>query len=301
MIHIPVLLQEVLQFLNPKQNENFIDATIGEGGHAKAILEKTAPGGILLGIDRDTQQIERAEKELSKFEKRMILVNDSFGNLDAIIRKLEKKLMWQGILFDLGWSQAHMEQSGRGFSVMRDEALDMRYSVRPTTYDQRLTTAKEIVNRWRQEEIERILREYGEERFARRIADEIIHARKKKPIETTFQLVDSIKKATPRWYHHRRIHPATKTFQALRITVNDEHTQIEKGLSAACSIVAKGGKILVISFHSGEDRIVKNVFKTCSESGLGKIQTKKPIRPLEREIKDNPPARSAKLRVFKGE
>ncbi len=296
MIHTPVLLKEVLEILDPKPNRHFIDATIGEGGHAKSILEKTTPGGMLLGIDRDIQQIERARKELSKFQKRIIFINDSFGNLSYILEGQEevKGISWQGIIFDLGWSQAQIEGSGRGLSFTRNEPLDMRYG-----RNEKIFSAEEIVNKWRREDIEGIIRDYGEERFAKGISEGIVRSRKEKSITTTFQLADIIKKATPSWYHHRRIHAATKTFQALRIAVNDEYGQIEKGLRAACSILAKKGTIVAMSFHSGEDRVVKNCFKTFSSSGLGIIITKKPIRPSEEEIKHNPHSRSAKLRAFK--
>lgn len=296
MLHTPVLLREVLEIFNPTSDQHFIDATIGEGGHARAILEKTAPGGMILGVDRDIQQIERAKKGLSKFGKRIVLINDSFGNVEEIVKDDPSlgALLWQGILFDLGWSQAQMEMSERGFGITKDEPLDMRYETKSKNIP-----AMDIVNKWSGEDIERALREYGEERFARAISEEIVRTRRGNVIQKTFQLVDVIKRATPLWYHRRRIHPATKTFQALRIAVNNEYEEIEKGVSAAPLVLARGGIIVVISFHSGEDRIVKNLFKGFSQSGKGVILTKKPIRPSEEEVHGNPRARSAKLRAFK--
>lgn len=303
MAHVSVLLKEVIALFDPKTNENFMDATIGEGGHAKAILEKTVPSGILLGIDRDESQLERAKRTLRKFKKRTILIKGSFGDILSIVKEENRNIVWSGVLFDLGWSQAQIEKSGRGFSFLKDEQLDMRYDANPsdnkqqTNYNKSLT-AKEIVNRWGQEDIECILREYSQERFTRPIAKAIVKERKNKPIQTTLQLVDIIKKSTPAWYHHQKIHPATKTFQALRIAVNDEFSMLERGLNQAFKLISKNGKIVVISFHSGEDRIVKGIFKECQAQGMGEILTKKPITPSLYEIRENPHSRSAKLRGF---
>jgi len=215
----------------------------------------------------------------------LILVNDSYVNLAETVRKQRFKPV-SGILFDLGFSSWHLEESGRGFSFEKNEPLDMRYN------PENPLTAEKIVNNWSEREIEKILREYGEERFTKRIAREIIQERKIKPIKTTFQLVETIKKSTPIWYHHRRIHPATRTFQALRIAVNDELNNLKKALPQAVEILEKDGRLAVISFHSLEDRIVKNFFRENL-----KILTKKPIRPSLEEIEINPRSRSAKLRV----
>ena len=290
--HIPVLPKEVIEYLDPKPNENFIDCTIGEGGHTTAILERNKPKGKVLGIEIDPELYQKlksrmAEIRNSKLEtrNRLILVNDSYVNLAETVRKQRFKPV-SGILFDLGFSSWHLEESGRGFSFEKNEPLDMRYN------PENPLTAEKIVNNWPEREVEKILREYGEERFTKRIAREIIQERKIKPIKTTFQLVETIKKSTPIWYHHRRIHPATRTFQALRIAVNDELKNLENALPQALEILEKDGRLAAISFHSLEDRIVKNFFRENL-----KILTKKPIRPSLAEIKLNPRSRPAKLRV----
>ncbi len=289
MIHIPVLQKEVLQYLDLKPNKNFIDCTIGEGGHTASILDKNKPNGKVLGIEIDLELYQKLKlQDLS----RLILVNDSYTNLKKIVANLrlvsrrEKKNSFgpiSGILFDLGMSSWHLEDSGRGFSFMRNEPLDMRYNPRVNSL-----TAEEIVNNYSQEEIEKILKEYGEERLSKRIAKRIV---KERPIKTTFQLVEIIKKVTPR---RTKIHPATRTFQALRIAVNDELNNLRKVLPQAIEILAPEGRIVVISFHSLEDRIVKRFFK--GEKNI-KIITKKPITANEEEIKINPRSRSAKLRA----
>ena len=292
-MHIPVLPKEVIQYLDPKPNENFIDATFGQGGHTTLILKENKPQGKVLGIDIDPAQIEKAKLQASniEFENRLILVNDSYVNLKNIVEKYDFKPI-NGILFDLGMSSQHLEESGRGFSFQKDEPLDMRYDK-----NQKHLTAENIINQWPEKEIEQILREYGEERFSRKIAQEIIQARKKNPIKSTFQLVEIIKRSTPSGYQRKRIHLATKTFQALRIAVNDELETIKEGLTRALDILEKEGRLVVISFHSLEDRIVKNFLKEKAKQGLIKIQTKKPIRPCFEEIKINKRSRSAKLRA----
>jgi 16S rRNA (cytosine1402-N4)-methyltransferase len=298
--HIPVLQKEVLEIFDPKPNQNFIDCTIGEGGHALAILEKTAPEGKILGIDWDQEMIKslKSKVETLKLSKRLILVNDSFVNLKEIVEKENFKDV-EGILLDLGLSSWHLEKSGRGFTFQKDEFLDMRYGGNSEL------TAEKILNKWPEKEIEKILREYGQERFAKKISKKIFEERKIKPIRTTPQLVEIIKRATPSWYHTRwapggdgypKIHFATRTFQALRIAVNDELENLKKVLPQAIEILKKNGKLVVISFHSLEDRIVKNFFKENFQKGLCKIITKKPIRPSAEEIKSNPRSRSARLR-----
>jgi len=292
-MHIPVLPKEVIQYLDPKPNENFIDATFGQGGHTDLILRENKPQGKVLGIDIDPAQIENAKLRTSNIElkNRLILVNDSYINLKNIIEKYNFKPI-NGVLFDLGMSSQHLEESGRGFSFQKDEPLDMRYDK-----NQKHLTAENIINEWPEKEIEQILREYGEERFSRKITQEIIQTRKKNPIKSTFQLVEVIKRSTPSWYQKKRIHWATKTFQALRIAVNDELETIKQGLTRALDILEKEGRLVVISFHSLEDRIVKNFLKEKTKQGLIKIQTKKPIKPCFEEIRTNKRSRSAKLRA----
>lgn len=310
MIHIPVLQKEVLKYLDPKPNQNFIDCTIGGAGHTLAILEKNKPEGKILGIEWDAELY----KNLSRATiNRLVLVNDNFVNLKEIVDR-EKFKPVHGILFDLGMSSWHLEESERGFSFLRNEPLDMRFGA------QNELTAEEIVNKWRAKDIEKVLEEYGEERFAERIAKNIVEIRKFKSIETTFQLLDVIKKAVPGWYQHQRLHFATKTFQALRIAVNDELENLKEVLPQALEILMPKGFLVIISFHSLEDRIVKNFFRTqvsiygnegkeenevffanhqASEANQRfKILTKKPISPKEEEIKINPRSRSAKLRAI---
>jgi 16S rRNA (cytosine1402-N4)-methyltransferase len=271
-MHIPVLQKQVLEYLDPKPNENFIDCTINGGGHSRTILEKIKPKGRILGIELDQEIFQR----LSSLNlDRVILVNDSYTNLKEIVKKNNFSPV-NGILFDLGMSSWHLEESGRGFSFQKDEPLDMRYD---TSQELR---AEEIINKYSQKEIEKILKEFGEERFAKRVAKRIVENR---PIKTTLELVKVIKQA--------RVHSLSRIFQALRIAVNQELSSLEKALAQVEDILAPGGRLVVISFHSLEDRIVKNFFK---DSNL-KILLKKPIRPLKEEIKENLRSRSSKLRA----
>ncbi|MBZ9578491.1 16S rRNA (cytosine(1402)-N(4))-methyltransferase RsmH [Patescibacteria group bacterium] len=308
-MHIPVLQKEVLKYLAPKANQNFIDCTTGEGGHSLAILEKIAPHGKVLGIDWNLEIIKIPKYKIlnTKYEKRSILICDNFANLKKIVKKCNFKKV-QGILFDLGISSWHLEESGRGFSFLRNEPLDMRYNVKS-----KILTAEEIVNDYPEKKLEKILREYGEERFAKKIAKEIIKNRKIRKIETTFQLVEIIKKAVPAWYRYPRTrtssvrdrkkiprrHFATKTFQALRIVVNDELNNFKKALPQTLEILEPQGRLVIISFHSLEDRISKNFLRDNSRKGLLKILTKKLIKPSKEEILINPRSRSAKLRAAK--
>ncbi|HOK35310.1 MAG TPA: 16S rRNA (cytosine(1402)-N(4))-methyltransferase RsmH [Candidatus Pacearchaeota archaeon] len=292
MVHIPVLVDEVIQYLNPKPNDNFIDATIDGGGHAIKILEKTEPKGKILGIDLDKKLLENLKFKIQnlKLDDRLILVNDSFKNLKEITEKYNFKNI-AGILFDLGMSSWHLEESKRGFSFQRNETLDMRFN------SSQELTAREVVNKWPEYKIEEVLREYGEERYSKRIAKTIVSERRKKPILTTFDLIEIIKKAVPKNYDRGRIHPATRTFQALRIATNQELENLKIALPQALEILENGGRIVVISFHSLEDRIVKNFFREKAKEGKLKILTKKPIRASEKEVQKNPRSRSAKLRA----
>ena len=238
-----------------------------------------------MGIDRDSEILNGAE-----LKDRIIFVCDNFVNLKDIVKK-EKFGPVQGILFDLGYCSWHLEKSERGFSFLINESLDMRYD------PQSILTAEKIINSWPEKEIETILRELGEERFAKRIARGIISQRTVNPIKTTFQLIEAIKKAVPFWYQRKKIHFATKTFQALRITVNNELDNLKEALPQALEILEPGGRLVVISFHSLEDRIIKNFFKSLAKEGSLKILTKKPVIPTLKELKVNPRSRSAKLRA----
>lgn len=293
MVHVPVLVEEVLYYLDPRPNDNFIDCTVGEGGHTIAILEKNAPNGKVLAIDADPEQIKNYKLTKRDLDNRVILVNDNFKNLKKIVENFCPD--WQGkirgILFDLGMSSWHLEKSKRGFSFRYNEDLDMCYGKTATV------SAKEIINQWPSQEIERIIKEYGEERYAWRIADKIAKQRKQKPILTTFDLIEVIREAVPKNYERGRIHPATRTFQALRIVVNQELENLKVALPQALEILSPGGRIVVISFHSLEDRIVKNFFKEKAKEGKIKILTKKPVIPSQEEIEKNKKSHSAKLRA----
>lgn len=275
MSHIPVLQKEILEYLDPKPNENFIDCTFGEGGHSFLLLSKNKPKGKVLGIDLDKRILEK--KEIP----RLITVNASYTELPSIV---EEKGFYpiSGILFDFGMSSWHIDKSRRGFSFLRDEPLDMRYDLSSDL------TAWEIVNRYSEKELAEIIKRYGEEKNAMKIAKEII---KKRPVNTTFELNEAIDKAV---FKKNKIHKSTRTFQALRIAVNRELENIEKGLYGAMEVVSPGGKIAAVSFHSLEDRLVKNIFK----DKRFKILTKKPITASYEEKKENVRARGAKLRVI---
>lgn len=282
--HIPVLKNEVIKFLNPKPNENFVDCTIGLGGHSLEILKRNGPQGKVLGIETDPVLYRKLKAQ--KIE-RLILVNDSFSNLEKIVKKSKFKKI-AGVLYDLGISSWHLEKSGRGFSFKKKEPLIMRYN------NKNGITAENILNEWPEKEIEEILRKYGQERFAKKIAENIVKERK---IRNTLHLVEVIKKSVPPWYKRRKIHFATKTFLALRIMVNNELENLRNSLPQALNVLENGGKILVISFHSLEDKIVKNFFREKQKEGRVKVLTKKPILPSRKEILSNNRARSAKLRV----
>jgi len=288
-MHTPVLLKEVIEYLNPQPNENFIDATIGEGGHTKAILEKNKPAGKVLGIEVDPMLYQTAKNQMQDRE-RLILVNDSYVNLENIVNNLQFQPV-HGIIFDLGMCSWQIEESKRGFSYLKDEPLDMRFNPESTL------TAAEIINFWKIEDLEKIFKEYGEEKYAKRIALAIKETRRKKRIVGTQELVEIVKKVLPKNYDDYRLHPAARTFQALRIAVNNELENLKMGLILTLKILAPQGKIIVISFHSLEDRIVKIFFRDKAKQNILKILTKKPIVSSQEEIQNNIRSRSAKLRA----
>lgn len=291
MIHTPVLIKEVIEYLQIKANKNYIDGTVGQGGHALSILENNGPEGKLLGIDLDPVQIENSTSCLSQFGERVVLINDSYVNIQNIVKKLNFGLV-DGILLDLGYSSWHLEESKKGFSFKRDEILDMRYGDSKDGL-----TAEIIINEWPETEIERILREYGQERFSKQITKKIIEERKTKRIKTTFALRDIIVKTVGSRYQKSKIDPATRTFQALRIEVNKELSALEKFLPEALNVLATGGRLVVISFHSLEDALVKQFFKAEEKEGIIKMLSKKPVLPTKEEVAINKRARSAKLRA----
>jgi 16S rRNA (cytosine1402-N4)-methyltransferase len=270
-----------------------VDCTLGGGGHAEAILEATAPDGLLFGIDRDEEALRKAGERLKRYGTRVRLLQEGFKNLGTILRTQGVQGV-DGILMDLGVSTLQLMDSERGFSFQKDGPLDMRMDRRSSV------TAATLVNSLSEPELQQILIEYGEERWARRIARAVVHEREKSPLTRTLQLADLIRRAVPRWNRAQRIHPATRTFQALRIAVNQELDQLSAGLSEAASCLNDGGRLCVISFHSLEDRVVKRTFKalTQAERAGFRLITKKPIVPGSDEIRRNPRSRSAKLRAL---
>jgi 16S rRNA (cytosine1402-N4)-methyltransferase len=304
-IHKPVLLQEVVRGilgdvnLTPDlslQDSNtipwYVDCTLGGAGHALAIAKALNGNLNILAFDRDPLAVERGYKSLNGLAKQIIIENINARNIKGVLNKHSINSV-KYILMDLGISSDELENSGRGFSFLKDEPLLMTMGD-PSTYE---FTAKTIVNEWQEENIADILYGYGEERFSRRIAHNICTYRTKKIVETSMELAEIIKNAVPVFYRRGKIHPATKSFQALRIAVNDELKSLEQILKDGYDSMETGGKMAVISFHSLEDRIVKNFFKNKSIIG-SKIITKKPVIASEQELLENPRARSAKLRIL---
>ncbi|OGG44277.1 16S rRNA (cytosine(1402)-N(4))-methyltransferase [Candidatus Kaiserbacteria bacterium RIFCSPHIGHO2_01_FULL_48_10] len=288
--HTSVLLNETVTGLSLKKGTTVVDATVGTGGHAEKIAESIGEKGTVLAIDADSASLERSQKRLTDSPAKIIFVQGNFRNLKKIAHEAGIESA-EGIVFDLGW---HAEQlaSGKGLSFNADEPLLMTLSL-PAGI-----TAKDIIANWEEEDIATLLREYGEERFAGRIARVIVESRRRHSIETSKQLADVVSSAVPTFYRRGRIHPATRTFQALRIAVNDELNALTEGLADALSLLSSGGRIAVISFHSLEDRIVKQIFRKAEDEHRGRRITKKPIVPTSEERAKNPRARSAKLRIF---
>jgi 16S rRNA (cytosine1402-N4)-methyltransferase len=335
MRHIPVLLQQIIEGLNISEIKDrcakegrlpvIIDCNLGDGGHSEAIIRELEGRVHLVGVDLDPEAIMRARKNINDMvieekkqnqnfqQPKLTFIQDNFRNLQKNIQNLQVKgeLLSTGdvsmasdedpkegfkadaILFDLGISSYEIEESGRGFAFKKDEPLLMTFG-ESSAYS---FTASDIVNTWDEENIADIIYAYGEDRYSRRIAKRIVEEREKAPITTTAKLADIIKSSYPSIARYGKIHPATKTFQALRIAVNDELQSIKDALPQAVELLRSSARLTVISFHSLEDRIVKNFFKESSESGQLKILTKKPIVPDEEEIKNNPRSRSSKLRI----
>jgi len=298
--HVPALTQQVLAYLKPTKEGKYLDATLGSGGHAEAILDASQPSGILIGLDIDPQAIEIAQERLQRFSQRVTFFNASYIDIAECLQKVGFSCV-NGILFDLGLSSMQVDHAERGFSLYKEGPLDMRFN------PQKNLSANDLVNQWGEDQISTILWKYGEEPKARAIAKAICASR---PIHTTTQLAQVIQTV----YKGKKfkIHPATRSFQAIRIAVNDELASLEKGVSEAIHFLCVGGRIAVISFHSLEDRIIKDIFQreskdclcppeqticTCHHKASLSILTKKPITAASDEIKANPRARSAKLRV----
>lgn len=303
--HLPVMPAEVLSYLAPRPGGIYLDGTVGGGGHAAQILEASSPDGLLIGFDRDPEALRAATERLAPYGSRVRLVQRNFVTLTETLTEMGVTAI-DGILLDLGVSSYQLDTGERGFSFQQDAPLDMRMD--PSSGE----TAADLVNGLPERELARIIREYGEERWAVRIAAFIVKARATAPIETTLQLVDIIKGAIPRAKWEERLHPATRTFQALRIAVNRELESLDEGLAAGVRLLNRDGRVVVISFHSLEDRIVKHSFRqlaqgcicpkslprcVCNNRPQLQVLTGKPVMAGEAEVAANPRARSARLRA----
>jgi len=288
-IHKPVLLKKVLEYLNPKRGEIFVDGTVNGGGHTMALWEKVKPDGKIISIDKDAEIVKILKKKIEKEDANIKVFCSSYANIRNIVDQKDLGNI-SGILLDLGYSSYHIESSGRGFSFQKDEPLIMRYEA--DTEPGKDLSAYEVLNSFPENEIADILYKYGEEKASRKIAKRIVLKRKKKKIESSKELAELIEDIYPK---RGKLHPATKTFQALRIFVNSELSDLQKFLLESPEVLKKGGRLAIISFHSLEDRIVKNFFRENKDKF--KIITKKPIVAEKDELKENLRARSAKLRV----
>lgn len=293
-MHISVLLNEAIEGLVLNEGGRVFEGTVGLGGHSEEILKRIGASGVYIGTDEDAQALEKAQVRLAAYPTKKIFVEDNFRNLDHVLDEAGYPLV-DKILLDIGLSNLQLEGSGRGFSFKRDEPLLMTFKTAPKEGD---LTAHEIVNEWAADSLTDIITGYGEDRFAWRIANAIVAARAIKSIETTTELADIVEKAVPVFARHGRVHPATKTFQAIRIAVNDELGALREGLAKGFTRLTPGGRMAVISFHSLEDRIVKEFFKKQGGEALGTIITKKPTTPSDEELARNPKSRSAKLRII---
>jgi 16S rRNA (cytosine1402-N4)-methyltransferase len=304
--HVPVLLEECMEMLNLKSDGIYVDCTMGGAGHSFEILKRTSPQGKLIALDQDEIAIAHGRQRLKEYGERVTIVHDNFKNIKSILENLAINEV-DGFLFDIGVSSYQLDHPERGFSYMEDAPLDMRMDQEHQTF-----TAADLVNTKSQEELADIIFQYGEERWAKRIAQFIINFRIKKRIESTGELVQIIKKAIPAGARKDGPHPAKRTFQALRIAINNELEVLEKVVADTATFLKPGGRICIITFHSLEDRIVKNQYHKlsgactcppgfpicgCNNPRLLKILTRKPIIPSVREVHENPRARSAKLRV----
>ncbi len=304
-VHYSVMATEVLQYLAPRPGGVYLDGTLGGGGHSALILEASGPDGMLYGIDRDPSALAAAGKRLSRFGSRFRPLQGSFGDMAALLAGQGVAAV-DGVVLDLGVSSPQLDRPERGFSFRAEGPLDMRMD--PTGGE----TAAELVNGLPERELERAIKEYGEERWARKIAQRIVAARQEQPFETTRQLAELVERTIPRRFQEDRIHPATRTFQALRILVNGELEQVEQGARAAIGLLRPGGRLVVISFHSLEDRIVKRLLRdaatgcrcprqlpqcVCGQVPLMRILTGRPVVAGSGELDVNPRSRSAKLRA----
>lgn len=290
-IHIPVMTNELLSHLSPQEGGCIVDCTVGTGGHALAIAERIGPGGHLVAIDRDERSLQMAKERLKDFTGTCSFVKNDFRNIDTILDNLGLREV-DGMIFDLGISSFQLEDPQRGFSIRTNGPLDMRMDK-----DSRIL-ACDLVNSLSEQEISHILRDFGQERWHNRIAHTLVKERTKGPIESTYDLSATVLKAIPRHCQHQKIHPATRTFQAFRIAVNRELEALGVALDKCIPYLKVGARLCIISFHSLEDKIVKEKFKGFSKKAIAKLIVKKPLRPRIDEVNQNPRARSARLRVI---
>jgi len=303
--HVPVLLEEVLEFLRCLPSGAFVDCTVGLGGHARAILERIRPSGGLIAIEADTEALQQARRNLAAWKEKVTYVQASYRRLSETLQRLGVRDV-AGILLDLGMSSAQVESPSRGFSFSRRGPLDMRYDRRQPL------TAADIVNRYPEKDLVKIFREFGEEKAAKRIAAAIVRRREEWPLSTTDELAELVASVARPRPARGGIHPATKAFQALRIAVNDELGALSEALPQAIEVLRPGGRLIVLSYHSLEDRIVKQTFRgfekgcvcppsfpvcRCGRVSEVEVLTRKPMRPSEEEIRRNPRSRSARMRV----
>lgn len=305
-VHKSVLLNETIDSLNIKPDGIYVDGTLGGAGHASQVCKRLGEHGRFIGIDQDEEAIEAATKRLSVFGDKVTIVRSNYVEIDQILKNLGIEQV-DGILLDLGVSSRQLDTPERGFSYMSDAPLDMRMDNRNDM------TAKTIVNEYSEMDLYKIIRDYGEDKFAKNIAKHIVVARMKKPIETTFELTDIIKAAIPAKVRMAGGHPAKKTFQAIRIELNKELDVLNRSINTMIDYLSDGGRLSIITFHSLEDRIVKTRFKenenpctcpsdfpvcVCNKKSKGRVITRRPIVPSEEELEDNSRAKSSKLRVF---
>lgn len=304
--HISVLLEETINSLNIKPDGIYVDGTLGGGGHSLEICRRLGPSGRLIGIDQDMDAIKAATERLKDYNNQVTIVHSNYQDVDSVLRDLSIGGV-DGIVLDLGVSSYQLDNAERGFTYREDTPLDMRMDQSSTI------TAKDIVNDYSEQELFRVIKEYGEDSFAKNIAKHIVKARQEKVIETTGELNEIIKAAIPAKVRQGQGHPSKKTFQAIRIELNRELEVLENSLDKMIELLNPGGRLSVITFHSLEDRIVKNIFRknmnpcvcppefpicTCGKKPTGKVITRKPIVPSEQELEDNKRAKSSKLRVF---
>ena len=304
--HVSVLLDECIENLNIKEDGVYVDCTMGGAGHSKEIVKRLSDKGLFIGFDQDKNAIATAKERLAEYSDRVRFVHSNFENIKEELEKIGVYKI-DGVLADLGVSSHQLDEADRGFSYMHDAPLDMRMDVRKNF------SAYDVVNTYSEEQLAKIIRDYGEDNWAKRIAKFIVEERQEKPIENTGELVEVIKKAIPKKARIDGPHPAKRTFQAIRIEVNNELGVINKMIEDAVSMMNKGGRVCIITFHSLEDRIVKTIFRknenpctcpsdfpvcVCGKKSKGKVITRKPILPGETEMEENPRSKSAKLRIF---